>query len=174
MDKVRKLQRLPDGAVRSLRVERFAEGYRVSGQEPAFQATLWRAPGSAVWSILNERGESFEAVLDRRCGEILVSVGHRRFRFAPANRGPAAERGSVDLASSAEIRSPMPGKIVKLLVSVGDVVAAGQGVVVFEAMKMQNELRSPRDGLVEEVDVRAGQAVEARERLLRIVHSRLG
>jgi biotin carboxyl carrier protein len=65
----------------------------------------------------------------------------------------------------------MPGKIAKLLVSVGDSVTAGQGLVLFEAMKMQNELRSPQDGVVAEVDVRPGQAVEARERLLRIAPS---
>jgi biotin carboxyl carrier protein len=59
----------------------------------------------------------------------------------------------------------MPGKVVKVLVSAGASVSAGQPVLLFEAMKMQNELRSPEDGVVAEVAVEAGQAVEARERL---------
>lgn len=169
MEKVKKLHRLPDGTLLSVRVEKLGEGFRVSGQEPVFEATLSRAPGTEVWSVLTERGESFEAFLDRRGGgEIQVSVGHRRFRFTPANRSSVGRRGSIGPATSAEIRSPMPGKIVKLLVSVGDAVTAGQGLLLFEAMKMQNELRSPRDGVVVEIDVHAGQAVESRERLLRV------
>jgi biotin carboxyl carrier protein len=171
MEKVKKLHRLPDGALLSVRVETLDEGLRVSSQEPLFEATLWRAPGTEVWSILTENGESFEAVSDRRGGEIEVSVGHKRFRFAPANRSTVGRRGSIGPAASAEIRSPMPGKVVKLLVSVGDAVTAGQGLVLFEAMKMQNELRSPQDGVVADVDVQPGQAVEARERLLRIAPS---
>ena len=59
----------------------------------------------------------------------------------------------------------MPGKVVKLLVAEGDAVTAGQGVLLFEAMKMQNEIRSPQDGTMGELNVSEGQAVEARDRL---------
>jgi biotin carboxyl carrier protein len=54
----------------------------------------------------------------------------------------------------------MPGKIVRLLVEAGQQVQAEQGLVVVEAMKMENELRAPRAGCVREVGVREGQAVE--------------
>jgi biotin carboxyl carrier protein len=54
----------------------------------------------------------------------------------------------------------MPGLIVRVHVSVGDVVQAGQGLVVMEAMKMENEIRAPRAGRVKEAPVREGQAVE--------------
>jgi biotin carboxyl carrier protein len=56
----------------------------------------------------------------------------------------------------------MPGRIIKVLVHEGDVVAARQGVVVVEAMKMENEVRSPRAGTVKEVRVTQGTLVEAR------------
>jgi biotin carboxyl carrier protein len=59
----------------------------------------------------------------------------------------------------------MPGKVVKVLVSKGETVAAGQPILLFEAMKMQNELRSPQDGVVAQIGVEAGQAIEAREPL---------
>jgi biotin carboxyl carrier protein len=59
----------------------------------------------------------------------------------------------------------MPGKVVKLLVSPGESLLAGQPVLLFEAMKMQNELRAPQPGTLLELDVAEGQAVEARERL---------
>jgi biotin carboxyl carrier protein len=54
----------------------------------------------------------------------------------------------------------MPGRVVRVLVAAGDRVTARQGVVVVEAMKMENELRTPRDGTVKQVLVKAGTAVE--------------
>jgi biotin carboxyl carrier protein len=55
----------------------------------------------------------------------------------------------------------MPGRVVRVLVAPGDEVAARQGVVVVEAMKMENELRAPRGGRVKDVTVSAGTSVEA-------------
>ncbi|PYT48715.1 MAG: hypothetical protein DMG44_13855 [Acidobacteria bacterium] len=57
----------------------------------------------------------------------------------------------------------MPGKVVRLLVKAGDRVEAGQGLFVVEAMKMQNEIRSPKSGTVERVLAKEGQAVNAGE-----------
>jgi biotin carboxyl carrier protein len=57
----------------------------------------------------------------------------------------------------------MPGKVVRLLVAEGDVVEAGQGLLVVEAMKMQNEIRSPKSGRVEKLLAKEGQAVNVGE-----------
>jgi biotin carboxyl carrier protein len=62
----------------------------------------------------------------------------------------------------------MPGRIVRVLVTAGDEVAAGQPLVVVEAMKMENELRSPKAGRVREVSVGEGMSIEA-GRLLVVV-----
>jgi biotin carboxyl carrier protein len=59
--------------------------------------------------------------------------------------------------------APMPGKIVRVLLAPGDTVAAGQGVVVVEAMKMQNEIKSPKAGRVTEVRVTEGSTVNANQ-----------
>jgi biotin carboxyl carrier protein len=59
------------------------------------------------------------------------------------------------------VLAPMPGKIVRVLVKAGDMVKARQGLVVVEAMKMENELRAARDGRVREVQVSEGQSVDA-------------
>ena len=59
--------------------------------------------------------------------------------------------------------APMPGKVVRVLVESGSAVAAGQGLLVVEAMKMQNEIKSPKEGKVERINVREGQAVNAGE-----------
>jgi biotin carboxyl carrier protein len=59
------------------------------------------------------------------------------------------------------IKASMPGRVVRVLAQRGDAVAAHQGVVVIEAMKMQNELKSPKDGMVAEIRVSAGDTVSA-------------
>ena len=61
------------------------------------------------------------------------------------------------------LTSPMPGKVVRVLLSAGDEVNAGQGVVVVEAMKMQNEIKSPKQGHVVEVRVSEGETVSANQ-----------
>jgi len=76
-----------------------------------------------------------------------------------------AASGSATLAprehGPSRVTAPMPGRIVRLLSSAGADVVAGQGLLVIEAMKMENELRAPRGGRLQELLVREGQAVEA-------------
>ena len=64
-----------------------------------------------------------------------------------------------DTGAEREIKSPMPGLVLRVLVSVGDAVEAGQGVAVLEAMKMENELTAPASGTVAAVHASAGDAV---------------
>jgi biotin carboxyl carrier protein len=64
------------------------------------------------------------------------------------------------------VRAPMPGRVVTILVKPGDAVTTGQGLVVVEAMKMENELRAVRDGTVDKVHAKEGQPVEAQEVLI--------
>ena len=78
--------------------------------------------------------------------------------------------GASRRAEGAEaIKAPMPGKVVRVLVAVGDDVAAGQGLVVLEAMKMQNEMKAPRAGKVVSVAVKVHEAVNAGSVLLTLV-----
>ena len=79
--------------------------------------------------------------------------GHRQW-------GRAGDAGS-DAAGPQRVTAPMPGKVVRLLVKPGDAVAARQGLVVVEAMKMENELRASRAGTVAEVHAREGLSVDA-------------
>ena len=68
--------------------------------------------------------------------------------------------GRVAHTGPLKLTAPMPGKIVKVLVGEGDVVEAGRGVLVMEAMKMENELKATRGGTIQEIKVKEGQAVE--------------
>lgn len=74
-----------------------------------------------------------------------------------------ARGGAVGSDGPATLRAPMPGKIVRVLCSAGDEVASGQGILIVEAMKMQNEVQSPRAGKVTELRVSDGQTVNAGE-----------
>jgi biotin carboxyl carrier protein len=74
-------------------------------------------------------------------------------------RGAAAAGG--EHGGRAQIKAPMPGKVVRVLVEAGQTVEAGQPVVVVEAMKMQNELKSPKSGTVAELRAAPGATVNA-------------
>jgi biotin carboxyl carrier protein len=87
--------------------------------------------------------------------ERLRRLGERR---AEAREGP----GEADVAS------PMPGVVVAVLVQEGQIVKTGQGLAILEAMKMENEIRSSRNGVVEQVAVIPGQRVSQDDVLLRI------
>jgi biotin carboxyl carrier protein len=95
-------------------------------------------------------------------GELLVTIDGRSATVAV--NGRRAKRG-VDTSGHAHgeqlIVAPMPGRVVRVLVVPGDEVTARQGVVVVEAMKMENELRSPKAGRVKDVTVSAGTSVDA-------------
>lgn len=102
-----------------------------------------RSSGRGQWTVARG-GDRWEAeVLDERT---------RHIRSLTA--GAAAERGPATL------RAPMPGLVVRVLVEAGQEVAGGAGVVVLEAMKMENELKAPAPGVVAAVRVRSGEPVE--------------
>jgi biotin carboxyl carrier protein len=79
-----------------------------------------------------------------------------------------ARRGSVDaaLGGPTEVRAIIPGRVLSVSVVPGDAVVAGQQLLVVEAMKMQNELRAPRDGTIATVDVGTGRTIEVGDLLL--------
>ncbi len=94
---------------------------------------------------------------------VQASVETARSRAAAKVRGQRAGG-----AGAGEVKSPMPGKVVKVLVSEGDVVEQGQPLVVVEAMKMENELTAPVAGVVRAVHVQAGDTVENSGKLVTV------
>lgn len=69
-------------------------------------------------------------------------------------------------AGGKKVTAPMPGNVIKLFVSPGDQVKAGQKLLVFEAMKMENDLTSPSDGVISEVKVAEGSVISVDELLM--------
>ena len=97
-----------------------------------------------------------------------VASGHRSYVRVQSERMRSAEQAKSATASSTErvVKSPMPGRVVKILVAKGDRIEAGQGLLVLEAMKMENEVRARGAGTVAEVHVKAGTAVEGNAKLV--------
>jgi biotin carboxyl carrier protein len=98
----------------------------------------------------------------------VVASGYRAYVRVESERLRAAAAAKKGGAAAAErvVLAPMPGRVVKVLVHVGDEVAVGQGIVVVEAMKMENELRAKGAGRVETIHVAPGAAVEAGAKLI--------
>ena len=105
-------------------------------------------------------GEPFHTRLGTNEFDIRI-IDPKRLRSSSADH----EHGD----GLAEIKTAMPGKVVRILTSVGSEVQKGDGVIVVEAMKMQNEMKSPKDGAVKEIRVEEGSTVNAGEILVIIV-----
>ena len=123
--------------------------------------------------LLKHGGRIFEAmVLDssESSGTLTISVAGKQtdVRLWDPKRLRGSSSDSSALDGPAEIRSAMPGKIVRVLVETGDYVKKGQGVIVVEAMKMQNELKSPKDGQVREIRVGLEDTVSSGDVLVTI------
>ncbi len=106
-------------------------------------------------------GRSHELALEPEPGGFRVHFAGGSVRVELAEAASGATRLTHRESGPARLSAPMPGRVVRILASAGEAVEAGQGLVVVEAMKMENELRAPRAGRVEQVAVREGQAVEA-------------
>lgn len=128
-----------------------------------YQIDFRQLPSSGVASLLLNN-HSFEALVEQRNGQwdVLIKgelyavtvTDERAYRLAQARGSLAAVDGEVN------ITSPMPGIIIAVPVAEGDVVQQGDKVVILESMKMENELRAPRDGVVSQVLIEAGASVE--------------
>ena len=108
-------------------------------------------------------GQAFEVKRERTATDMHFWVKSARFavdvRDPRSLRSRRAKGGGVE--GPQKLLAPMPGKIVRIIVPAGTEVEAGQGVLVIEAMKMQNELKSPKKGVVKQVLAGEGQSVTA-------------
>lgn len=157
-----------DGGEQSIEVLSAAPQYRFRlGDAPERSANV-ETPEPGVYSVLLE-GRMYDARVEETPAGLVVVIDGYRFEIEV--RDPRrwsrkdAARGGEGVQT---VAAPMPGKIVRVLVAPGDTVKAGQGLLVVEAMKMQNEMKASRDGRILTVTVKEGATVAAGEILVTI------
>jgi biotin carboxyl carrier protein len=139
----------------------------VDGEERLIDA---RRVGPRTWSLILDGRVVTADVETGKDGDLNVEIGGVvvpvKIIDARKKLLAAAQLSRPQVHGPTPVTAPMPGKVVKLLAAAGAAVTAGQGLVVVEAMKMENEIRAPRAGTVVAVHVKEGQAVEGQEPLV--------
>ena len=149
---------------RIVELERTGSGWRILLDGlPVDADAVEIAPGT-LSILLN--GQSYEIrVWPAPDGKLKLQTGTHEFtaEVIDPRAWSGRRHGHVEAEGRQKIVAPMPGKVVRLLVKAGDYVEIGQGLLVVEAMKMQNEIRSPKSGTVQRVLAKEGQPVNAGE-----------
>jgi len=140
--------------------------YKIAGSaEFSGEGSLVPVSPSVYSVLLGTR--SITLNLSKNEGQYEAASAGRRLFLSIADKRDRADRQRSDAGSGPiEVRAQMPGKIIALLVQPGAEVAAGQSLLVIEAMKMQNELKSPKSGIVSKLHVSEGETVAANHRLV--------
>jgi biotin carboxyl carrier protein len=150
-----------DGKDYGMKLERAAGGWRclLDGHEIMIDAV---PTGRDVLSI-RLAGRVYEVKREPTATGTQLWVGHRR--YAAEWRDPRSLRGrkrsAADDESPRKLIAPMPGKVIRILLQEKAKVEPGQGIVVMEAMKMQNEIKSPRKGTIQKILATEGASVNA-------------
>jgi biotin carboxyl carrier protein len=149
------------GKPHRLELEKLDSGWqcRLDGKEVHVDAVL---PRRDVLSLLVD-GRAFEVKREQTATDLHLWVGSSRFAVELRDpRSLRSRKGSAeDGTGPRKIVAPMPGRVVRLLASEQSEVEAGQGIIVVEAMKMQNEIKSPKKGTVKKIVGAVGAAVNA-------------
>ena len=164
----REISATVEGREVTIAIEPSADGrwqISVDGQAARLVDAVEIRPGT--WSLLAD-GMSLVVDLDRRTpAAVLFAGAEARIELVDARRRRLARSVAQGGAQKGEVvRAPIAGRVVKLLVAAGDQVAADQGVAVLEAMKMENEIKAARGGMVETLHVQPGQSVDTQEPLI--------
>ena len=148
-------------------VEPIASGpgyYRLSWNDRSYELEVVQLPSGALSVITPKAGnKSYEL----RCfettssEELLITIGGRQVRARVSDGRCRARTSTASPDGEHSVVAPMPGRVVRVPVEVGDVVEAGQPLAVVEAMKMENEVTAQAPGVVSDVRTTAGDSVDA-------------
>jgi biotin carboxyl carrier protein len=117
---------------------------------------------------LNWENRSIEVVVTEKNDGCLVMLGGRQILVELGDVRTSLRHAQQGQQGTVQVRAPMPGKVIRVLVKDGDSVEANQGIVVMEAMKMQNEIKSPKNGTVKKIGITAGSAVNSGDLLAEV------
>ena len=157
-----------DGADLPVEVERHGSGYRVKLGEKWMVIDVVET-GRFIHSLRLEDGRQFAFAHHREGTMHHVSLDGANVAVEIVDPLALRRKGSDDQAGAGGVlKALMPGRVVRLLVKTGDVVRRGQSLLILEAMKMENDIQAPVDGVVDEIFINAGDTVEAGGQLLHV------
>ncbi len=147
-----------------IEVEPSDGGYRVSIDGMAREVDTAKLDAQ-LYSLIVD-GASYEvAVSEDERNEFSVLHAGEKQTLTLVDPLAAAAGAHLGQTGPVELISQMPGRVVKLLVQEGDEVTEGQGIIVLEAMKMENEVAAPRDGVVSSLFVSEGDTLETKAKI---------
>ena len=153
------------GRTRHVVISRVGDGFSVAVDGRVWAVDAARIDAHSLSLLIDRNRTSHEVTIapDPASSQLIVCVGTTPMavRLNGCRRVGRRDDGVHAGSGPQRVVAPMPGKVVRVLVTPGDVVHARQGLVVIEAMKMENELRAARDGTVTEVQAREAMSVEA-------------
>jgi biotin carboxyl carrier protein len=150
------------GRTRVVDVQRMDPGFVVSMDGQESRVDVERVDAHTLSVLIGTSSHELLLATDPVSGQIRVAIGAVSIPAALNGRRRWGRKDAGSGASGPErVVAPMPGKVVRVLAKPGDGVQPRQAVVVIEAMKMENELRASRAGVVSELTVQEGQSVEA-------------
>ncbi len=123
------------------------------------------------FALQDEKGCEFVVSTAQACHQGFAKLGQNSFAFEFYTEAAWRRQNAISqlTGDAACVMAPMPGRIVKIEVQEGEEVAVGQGLIVVEAMKMENEFKALKKGVVQKIHVQVGQAVEAKTLLMEIL-----
>jgi len=159
---------LVDGVPRKITLENRDRTVIFRVGEAEIEAEVRRVSENEI--LFHLPGRTARVQLVRDGGQTLVTVDGRGFAITEAAAETARPLGGEERTAegSLRVKSPMPGKVIKLCVREGDEVRRNQTLVVVEAMKMENEIQSPADGIVKTINTSVGELVDSEKPLIEI------
>jgi biotin carboxyl carrier protein len=163
-----KLEYLVDGAAQTVSLEKKDGTWTISAVGGTLEAEILRISDNEI--VLFAGGEARRVFLVRDGDRLLVSAAGREFAITSARADSGRFHKGDDRSPDGglEVRSPMPGKVIKLCAAEGDECRKNQTLIIVEAMKMENEVQAGLEGVVKKIHVAVGDLVDAEKTLIEI------
>jgi len=142
----------------SVKTEKIDDEYKVIIGDEIFKITDFEKRGNLILFRIDKKPFSLFFARDR---ERIYLTANGEYFVIEESKGSSFKDGAAAIEKGDSVSSPMPGLIVKIPVTVGKEVEKGETLAIVEAMKMQNELRSPRSGVVKKINFKEGEQIDA-------------
>ncbi|NLN94978.1 MAG: acetyl-CoA carboxylase biotin carboxyl carrier protein subunit [Bacteroidales bacterium] len=147
-------------------LQREGNHVKIRVDEEILELDLARVGDGVYSALLNDKSYNIEMVNTNSKRHYTVSTFYNTYNIEiidPQTKYLKSREGAIDEAGGDSIVSPMPGRVIKILVKEKEQVQAGQTVMTISAMKMESEFKAPRDAVVKKINVNEGDVVDGNQ-----------